>query len=90
MSPRAIFNVNVFLIFALQVGLAFGDWILGTVEGIATSEVSGSWYLCVDNHCFQVVPVLSSIRRSARKIRRAGERKSGPFRLVDLVFSCTR
>ena len=29
---------------ALQVGLAFGDWILGTVEGIATSEVSGSLY----------------------------------------------
>ena len=80
MSLHAIFNVDVFLIFALQVGLAFGDWILGTVEGIATSEVSGSWYLCVDNHCFQVVPVLSSIRRSARKIRRAGERKSGPFR----------
>ena len=44
MSSHAIFNVDVFLIFALQVGLAFGDWILGTVEGIATSEVSGSWY----------------------------------------------
>ena len=44
MSSHAIFNVDVFLIFALQVGLAIGDWILGTVEGIATSEVSGSWY----------------------------------------------
>ena len=51
-EPSCIFNVDLFLIFALQVGLAFGDWILGTVEGIATSEVSGSWYLCVDNGLF--------------------------------------
>ena len=31
---------------ALQVGLALGDWILATVEGITTSEVSGHWHLC--------------------------------------------
>merc|ERR1711934_782807 len=58
----------------VQVGLAFGDWILGTVEGIATSEVA---------------PVLSSIRRSARKIRRAGERKSGPFRPLGIISEST-
>merc|ERR550519_2881800 len=58
----------------VQVGLAFGDWILGTVEGIATSEVA---------------PVLSSIRRSARKIRRAGERKSGPFRPLGIITEST-
>merc|ERR1711951_243848 len=45
----------------VQAGLAIGDWILGTVENITTGEVA---------------PLLSSVRRSARKIRRAGERES--------------
>jgi len=58
----------------VQVGLALGDWILATVEGITTSEVA---------------PVLSSIRRSARKIRRAGERKSGPFRPLGIISEST-
>merc|ERR1719370_2860919 len=40
----------------VQAGLAIGDWVLGTVESITTSEVA---------------PMLSSVRRSARKIRRA-------------------
>merc|ERR1712192_246408 len=43
----------------VQAGLAIGDWVLGTVESMTTSEVA---------------PMLSSARRSARKIRRAGER----------------
>merc|ERR1719447_926289 len=36
----------------VQAGLAIGDWILGTVENITTGEVA---------------PLLSSVRRSARK-----------------------
>merc|ERR1719460_1022188 len=46
----------------VQAGLAISDWVLSTVESIASSEVA---------------PYLSSARRSARKIRRAGERESG-------------
>merc|ERR1711872_582700 len=58
----------------VQAGLAIGDWILGTVENITTSEVA---------------PLLSSVRRSARKIRRAGERESGPFRPLGMVSEST-
>merc|ERR1719209_1505609 len=54
----------------VQAGLAIGDWVLGTVESITTSEVA---------------PMLSSVRRSARKIRRAGERATGPFRPLGMV-----
>merc|ERR1712192_166659 len=58
----------------VQAGLAIGDWVLGTVEGITTSEVA---------------PMLSSMRRSARKIRRAGERVTGPFRPLGMVSEST-
>merc|ERR1712055_885772 len=58
----------------VQAGLAIGDWVLGTVESITTSEVA---------------PMLSSIRRSARKIRRAGERVTGPFRPLGMVSEFT-
>jgi len=58
----------------VQAGLAIGDWVLGTVESITTSEVA---------------PMLSSVRRSARKIRRAGERVTGPFRPLGIVSEST-
>jgi len=58
----------------VQAGLAIGDWVLGTVESITTSEVA---------------PMLSSVRRSARKIRRAGERVTGPFRPLGMVSEST-
>merc|ERR1712192_125350 len=58
----------------VQAGLAIGDWVLGTVEGITTSEVA---------------PMLSSMRRSARKIRRAGERVTGPLRPLRMVSEST-
>merc|ERR1719430_607402 len=49
----------------VQAGLAIGDWVLDTVESITTSEGA---------------PMVSRVRRSARKIRRAGERVTGQFR----------
>merc|ERR1719500_477201 len=58
----------------VQAGLAISDWVLSTVENIASSEVA---------------PYLSSARRSARKIRRAGERESGPFRPLAMVSQST-
>jgi len=58
----------------VQAGLAIGDWVLGTVESMTTSEVA---------------PMLSSARRSARKIRRAGERVTGPFRPLGIVSEST-
>lgn len=58
----------------VQAGLAISDWVLSTVESIASSEVA---------------PYLSSARRSARKIRRAGERESGPFRPLAMVSQST-
>merc|ERR1712192_303628 len=58
----------------VQAGLAIGDWVLGTVESMTTSEVA---------------PMLSSARRSARKIRRAGERVTGPFRPFGKVSEST-
>jgi len=65
----------------VQAGLVIGDWVLGTVENITSSEVA---------------PLLSSVRhgarnvrRSARKIRRAGERVSGPFRPLGMVSEST-
>merc|ERR1719234_211209 len=58
----------------VQAGLAIGDWVLGTMESVTTSEVA---------------PMLSSVRRSARKIRRAGERVTGPFRPLGIVSEST-
>merc|ERR1712055_93053 len=58
----------------VQAGLAIGDWGLGTGENITSSEVA---------------PLLSSVRRSARKIRRAGERESGPFRPLGMLSEST-
>merc|ERR1711934_596857 len=58
----------------VQAGLSISDWVLSTVESIASSEVA---------------PYLSSARRSARKIRRAGERESGPFRPLAMVSQST-
>merc|ERR1719312_1804817 len=58
----------------VQAGLVIGDWVLGTVENITSNEVA---------------PLLSSVRRSARKIRRAGERVSGPFRPLGMVSEST-
>jgi len=58
----------------VQAGLAIGDWVLGTVENITSGEVA---------------PLLSSVRRSARKMRRAGERESGPFRPLGMVSEST-
>merc|ERR1719193_2321399 len=58
----------------VQAGLAIGDWVLGTVESITSGEV---------------VPLLASVRRSARKMRRAGERESGPFRPLGMVSEST-
>merc|ERR1712055_172411 len=58
----------------VQAGLVIGDWVLGAVESISPSEV---------------VPLLSSVRRSARKIRRAGERETGPFRPLGMVSEST-
>merc|ERR1711934_961669 len=47
----------------VQAGLVIGDWVLSTVESIESIASS------------KVAPYLSSARRSARKIRRAGERE---------------
>merc|ERR1712010_147088 len=58
----------------VQAGLVIGDWVLGAVESISPSEV---------------MPLLSSVRRSARKIRRAGERETGPFRPLGMVSEST-
>merc|ERR1712055_311510 len=58
----------------VQAGLVIGDWVLGAVESISPSEV---------------MPLLSSVRRSARKIRRAGERETGPFRPMGMVSEST-
>ena len=45
-------------------------------RGMSTVDVCTK----VNGFHLQVAPLLSSVRRSARKIRRAGERESGPFR----------
>merc|ERR1712055_552923 len=58
----------------VQAGLVIGDWVLGAVESISPREV---------------MPLLSSVRRSARKIRRAGERETGPFRPLGMVSEST-
>merc|ERR1712055_290054 len=58
----------------VQAGLVIGDWVVGAVERISPSEV---------------MPLLSSVRRSARKIRRAGERETGPFRPMGMVSEST-
>merc|ERR1719341_1501489 len=59
----------------VQAGLSISDWVLSTVESFITSS--------------EVAPYLSSARRSARKIRRAGERESGPFRPLAMVSQST-
>merc|ERR1712055_185395 len=61
----------------VQAGLVIGDWFLGAVESIS----------CISSS--EVAPLLSSVRRSARKIRRAGERESGPFRPLGMVSEST-
>merc|ERR1712010_211441 len=61
----------------VQAGLVFGDWFLGAVESIS----------CISSS--EVAPLLSSVRRSARKMRRAGERESGPFRPLGMVSEST-
>merc|ERR1719500_2052451 len=61
----------------VQAGLVIGDWVLSTVESIESIASS------------KVAPYLSSARRSARKIRRAGERESGPFRPLEMVSQST-
>jgi hypothetical protein len=61
----------------VQAGLVIGDWVLSTVESIESIASS------------KVAPYLSSARRSARKIRRAGERESGPFRSLEMVSHST-
>merc|ERR1711970_1614680 len=61
----------------VQAGLVIGDWFLGAVESFS----------CISSS--EVAPLLSSVRRSARKIRRAGERESGPFRPLEMVSQST-
>merc|ERR1711990_328903 len=61
----------------VQAGLVIGDWVLGAVESFS----------CISSS--EVAPLLSSVRRSARKIRRAGERESGPFRPLGMVSEST-
>merc|ERR1712055_664624 len=61
----------------VQAGLVIGDWFLGAVESFS----------CISSS--EVAPLLSSVRRSARKIRRAGERESGPFRPLGMVSEST-
>merc|ERR1712055_197748 len=61
----------------VQAGLVIGDWVLGAVESIS----------CISSS--EVAPLLSSVRRTARKIRRAGERESGPFRPLGMVSEST-
>merc|ERR1719341_1602504 len=61
----------------VQAGLVIGEWVLSTVESIESIASS------------KVAPYLSSARRSARKIRRAGERESGPFRPLAMVTQST-
>merc|ERR1719341_2162670 len=59
----------------VQAGLAMSDWVLSTAESFITLS--------------EVAPYLSSARRSTRKIRRAGERESGPFRPLAMVSQST-
>merc|ERR1719341_1470554 len=59
----------------VQAGLAMSDWVLSTAESFITLS--------------EVAPYLSSARRSTRKIRRAGERESGPFRPLEMVSQST-
>merc|ERR1719369_481050 len=61
----------------VQAGLVIGDWFLGAVESFS----------CISSS--EVAPLLSSVRRSARKIRRAGERESGPFRPLGIMSEST-
>merc|ERR1719222_1249647 len=61
----------------VQAGLVIGDWVLSTVESIESIASS------------KVAPYLSSARRSARKIRRAGERESGPSGPLAMVSQST-
>merc|ERR1711934_980976 len=61
----------------VQAGLVIGDWVLSAVGSIS----------CISSS--EVAPLLSSVRRSARKIRRAGERESGPFRPLGMMSEST-
>merc|ERR1712192_327619 len=54
----------------IQVGLSAADWLLGAVEEATTAELA---------------PYVASVRRSGRKVRRSGEKRTGAVRPVGML-----